>query len=164
MTIATKAGITAGVLGAFWLGVLAAPSVRHGDSPVEQIEVVRAADASPTPTAAPRVTEGPSVSETRATAMAASAEPVQKHAKSLLSQGTDTSKAADGFANAEQFVTVAYAAKNTEVPFVLLKHRVLNENQSLAEAIRTSKPELDATLEADRARLEARATLARMTD
>ncbi len=162
MTIATKAGITAGVLGAFWLGVMAAPSVRH-DSPVDQVEVVQPAEKTPTRKAEPR-SAAPSASETRATTMAASAESVQKHARSLLTEGTDASKAADGFANAEQFVAVAYAAKNTQVPFVLLKHRVLNENQSLAEAIRTSKPELDATLEADRARLEARATLARMTD
>lgn len=164
MTIATKAGITAGVLGAFWLGVMASPAIRNGDSPVNQTEVVQAAETTPTPSTTPRAIEGPSESETRATAMAATAEPVQRHAKSLLTWGTDTSKAADGFANAEQFVTVAYAAKNTEVPFMLLKHRVLNENVTLAEAIRTSKPELDATLEADRARLEARATLARMTD
>lgn len=45
---------------------------------------------------------------------------------------------------------------------MLLKHRVLNEKQSLASAIRASKPELDATLEADRATLEARANLARL--
>jgi hypothetical protein len=94
--------------------------------------------------------------------LTANAEPVRKHVKPLLTFGTDVNKAADGFNTAEQFVTVAYAAKNTEVPFVLLKHRVLNEDQSLAEAIRASKPDLDASLEAERARIEARADLARI--
>jgi len=163
MTIATKAGITAGVLGAFWLGVLAAPSVRNGDTPQARVDVALA-EAPRTRAVSPAPTATPGASEIRATAMAPTAEPVQKHVKSVLTSGTDAAKAADGFANAEQFVAVAYAARNTEVPFMLLKHRVLNEQQSLAEAIRTSKPELDASLEADRARLEARATLARMTD
>ena len=60
---------------------------------------------------------------------------------------------------AEQFVTVAHAARNTQVPFVVLKDRVLNEGQTLAEAIHEFKPELDAKAEVVRARAAAQADL-----
>ena len=71
--------------------------------------------------------------------------------------------AADGFHNARQFMTVAYAARNTEIPFVLLKHRVLTERMSLGRAIRESRPELDEAAEVTRARAEAKADLARIS-
>jgi hypothetical protein len=45
------------------------------------------------------------------------------------------------------------------VPFVLLKHRVLNEGQTLAEAIHEAKPDLDAKAEVARARAAAEADL-----
>ena len=56
-------------------------------------------------------------------------------------------------------MTVAHAARNTQVPFVVLKDRVLNRGESLAEAIREFKPELDAKSEVARARAEARSDL-----
>ena len=68
--------------------------------------------------------------------------------------------AADGFRSAEQFATVAHAARNTEVPFMVLKHRVLNEGKSLAQAIRESKPAIDAANEASQARAQARSDIA----
>jgi hypothetical protein len=71
-------------------------------------------------------------------------------------------KASEGFANAFQFMTVAYAAKNTDIPFVVLKHRVLTEGRPLAAAIAEFKPELDGAAEVSRARAEARADLARI--
>ena len=60
-------------------------------------------------------------------------------------------------------MTVAYAARNTDIPFVLLKHRVLTEQMSLARAIGASRPELDAAAEVNRARAEAKADLARIS-
>ena len=68
--------------------------------------------------------------------------------------------AAEGFRDAEQFATVAHAARNTQVPFMLLKHRVLNEGQTLSAAIRSLKPDADAASEANRARTEARSDIA----
>ena len=56
-------------------------------------------------------------------------------------------------------MTTAYAARNTKVPFVVLKDRVLNQGQSLAEAIREFKPDLDAKAEVQRARTAARSDL-----
>ena len=68
--------------------------------------------------------------------------------------------AAEGFRDAEQFATVAHAARNTQVPFLLLKHRVLNEGQTLSAAIRSSKPDVDSASEAKRARTQARSDIA----
>ena len=56
-------------------------------------------------------------------------------------------------------MTVAHAARNTKVPFMVLKHRVLNEGQSLADAIHEFKPALDAKAEVQRARVAARTDL-----
>lgn len=71
--------------------------------------------------------------------------------------------ASEGFRDAEQFAAVAHAARNTEIPFVLLKHRVLNERKTLAAAIRESKPEMNADLESRRAVAEARSELAKIS-
>lgn len=154
MTTMAKSGVAAAVLGSFWLGVIVAPHMPAMPADTQaQVE-----SKAPKSTMAARDAS----STARKMTLAASAESVQAHVKPLLTWGTDTRKAAEGFTNAEDFVAIAHAAKNTEVPFVLLKHRVLNEHQSLASAIRASKPELDASLEANRATLEARASLARL--
>jgi hypothetical protein len=79
--------------------------------------------------------------------------------KAVLAPGTRPEIAAADFDSPEQFMTVAHAARNTKVPFVVLKDRVVNRGQPLAEAIRESKPELDATAEVKRARAEAQSDL-----
>ena len=79
--------------------------------------------------------------------------------KSVLSPGTRLEIAAADFNDAEQFVTVAHAARNTKVPFVVLKDGLLNRGQSLAETIHEFKPELDSKAEVRRARNAARADL-----
>lgn len=71
--------------------------------------------------------------------------------------------AAEGFRDAAQFAAVAHAARNTGVPFAVLKHRVLEQDQSLARAIRESKPDLDAEHEARRAANAARFDIAVIT-
>src|SRR5262245_25234883 len=72
----------------------------------------------------------------------------------LLNRGADMKIAAEGFRDAELFASVAHAAKNTEVPFVLLKHRVLQEGMTLDRAIAELKPKANAAVEASRARAE----------
>jgi hypothetical protein len=84
---------------------------------------------------------------------------IHKRLKPLLNQGADMSVASDGFRNAEQFATVAHASRNTEVPFMLLKHRVLREGMTLPAAILASNPDADATAEANRAKAEAKRDL-----
>ena len=111
----------------------------------------------------------PATTETRAAATPAkpvdvSAPELQKRLKPLLSRGTDMTLAADGFRDAHQFATLAHAAHNTQVPFVLLKHHVLVEGKSIAAVIREFKPELDATAEAAKAREEASTDLKELTD
>ena len=91
-----------------------------------------------------------------------SAEPVQKIAKAVLNEGTDVGIAADGFNDATLFVSAAYAAKNTGIPFMVLKHRMVTEGRTLSEAIRLSRPELDAMVEMERARSKARADVGRI--
>lgn len=83
-----------------------------------------------------------------------------KHVRPLLRNGANVTVAADGFSSAAEFVTVARAAHNTGVPFMLLKHRVVTEGRSLATAIESSKPELNGRLEAQRASAEARVDVA----
>jgi hypothetical protein len=95
-----------------------------------------------------------------AAAVDLSAPELHKRIKPLLTRGADMSIASSGFRNAEQFATVAHAAHNTEVPFAVLKHRVLTEGKTLATAIRESKPELNAALEVDAARAAARRDVA----
>ena len=79
--------------------------------------------------------------------------------KAVLNPGSNLEVAVADFDSFEQFMTVAHAARNTKVPFMVLKDRVLNRGQSLAEAIREFKPELDVKAEATRARAAARSDL-----
>jgi hypothetical protein len=88
-----------------------------------------------------------------------SAPELHARMKPVLARGTKLPLAAEGFADAEQFATLAHAARNTQVPFILLKHRVLTEGQSLEDAIRASKPDLDARVEALKAKGMARADI-----
>jgi hypothetical protein len=87
---------------------------------------------------------------------------VQKLAGSVLNQGTNVEMAAEGFNDATLFVSTAYAARNTGIPFVILKHRMLKLGYTLSEAIRVSKPELDAVGEMERARTKARAAVQKL--
>lgn len=150
-----------GLVGAFGLGLAVGPLVgaKHGEASaaveapaVAPVVVAPAAAPAPERRLAPRLERVPT----------ASAEPVQRQVKLLLNRGTDVRKASEGFPNAYQFMTVAHAAKNTDIPFVVLKHRVLTEGRPLAAAIAELKPELDETAEVNRARAEARANLARI--
>ena len=79
--------------------------------------------------------------------------------KAILSPGSRLDIAAADFDDSEQFVTVAHAAHNTKVPFMVLKDGLLNRGQSLAETIHEFKPELDAKAEVRRARAAARTDL-----
>lgn len=92
-----------------------------------------------------------------------SAPELHQRMKPVLARGTKLPLAVEGFTSAEQFATLAHAARNTEVPFILLKHRVLTEGQSLEDAIRASKPDIDARLAASRARDEAKSDIRALT-
>jgi hypothetical protein len=78
----------------------------------------------------------------------------------LLNKGADMAIAAEGFRDAETFAAVAHAARNTEVPFMVLKHQVVNKRKPLDKAIAELKPTVNAPIEASRARAEARSDIA----
>jgi hypothetical protein len=173
MTIGKAAALTAGFVGAMALGVIVGPSITHrGDmmTTTAPAASVAAAPETPAPAAAPaspRVkAERRAEIKVRENMAAMSSASPQLHArlKPVLNRGAKMELAADGFRDAEQFATVAHAARNTNVPFMVLKHRVLNEKQSLAEAIAESKPALDAKREAARARTAAREDIDAITN
>jgi len=119
------------------------------------IRVPRAASSAavvgaPTPESAPKLVM----------TIPVSAPELHRAMKPVLARGTKLPLAVEGFSSAEQFATLAHAARNTQVPFILLKHRVLTEGQSLEAAIRASKPDLDARTEVARARDAARSDIA----
>jgi hypothetical protein len=79
--------------------------------------------------------------------------------KPLLNRGARMEIASDGFRSGEEFAMVAHAARNTNVPFMVLKHRVVTEQRSLEDALRDIKPEIDARAEAQRAREAAKSDM-----
>jgi hypothetical protein len=89
-----------------------------------------------------------------------SAPELHDRMKPVLARGTKMPLAVEGFTSAEQFATLAHASRNTQVPFILLKHRVLTEGRSLEQAILDSKPDLDAKAEVQRARAAAKEDIA----
>jgi hypothetical protein len=180
MTVGKASALAAGFVGAVALGVAIGPWVT-GRTITEQAIVAQPAVQVATPDSskerpapartrrAPAAGDATATGETRAaarsTAPAAAAIPasqpeLHQRLKKVLNRGADMSMAAEGFKSAEQFAMVAHAARNTEVPFMLLKHRILNEGRTLEQAILDSRPVADAKAEVARARDEARADLA----
>jgi hypothetical protein len=171
-----RASLTgAAVVGAFLIGIWIGPRVMHGPG-VSPSPVGLVPGATPEETAAALADKPPLTVETTrsgarptrplalrrvaARSVAASVPLLQKRLKPLLNQGADMRIASEGFRDGEQFARLGHAARNVDVPFMLLKYQVLNQGQTLAEAIRSAKPELNATIEAERAGAEARSDVA----
>ena len=178
-----KAGlITTGFVAAFALGAMTGPTIRDNwyrmNAPEEAVAAQPAEKTAPTPVKAdrpaPRARSRRRARGDRADDVVAAKkapntiqaiavnlwEPeLQDRVKAVLNPGSRPEVAAADFDSAEQFMTVAHAARNTKVPFMVLKDRVLNQGQSLAEAIHEFKPELDAKAEVTRARAAARSDL-----
>ena len=170
MTFGRSSSLAIGVLFGLALGLVAGTFVGlrlgpHVNDRAE-IQVPTARGAQPSVAVGEhRRTATPRRAVTRAAkaAVPVSAPELQARLKPLLNRGSDMTLAARDFRDAEEFAAVAHAARNTSVPFVLLKHRVLNEGKTLAAAIRESKPDLNAMSEANRARAEARSDIAALT-
>jgi hypothetical protein len=167
MTIAKAAALTVAFVAGVALGVAIGPSIRHTPSvpgPFMDGQFAPGVEESSAPAPRPEAAASHPRDITKRHAAArpliAASEPkIQERLKPVLSRGTRVEMAADGFPSAEQFATVAHAAHNTSVPFVVLKHRVLEEGLTLADAIHESKPALDAKAEVTRARQEAKSDL-----
>jgi hypothetical protein len=168
----TLVALIVGVLAVTALGVWWGPSLMDRD---KEVTAPPAAVSPSAETAKPRRAPAPRATvakkDTEKTTIAPDVVPTlpamqpELHArlKPILSRGTRMELAAEGFRDAEQFATVAHAARNTGVPFAVLKHRVLEEKQTLARAIGESKPDLDAEHEVTRASNAARFDIAVIT-
>lgn len=172
MTFAKWSAVTAGFVAAFGLGVWSAPHFDNRE-PVErrsslEVSAPIAQQNIPLVTApAPARVNAVVVRNTTFAPLKSSvdvdAPALHARLKPVLRSGANMNIAADGFQSAEQFATLVHASRNVGVPFMLLKHRVLEEGDTLVAAIRKSKTEVDAVVEADRARAEARSDIASLS-
>lgn len=175
-TSAAVVGTVVGIALGVWIGVemtSARDAATQQAAAVQTVEVAAPEAAPSKPKRAARVARvTPRPNATLASAESApklvmtipvTAPELHDRIKPVLARGTKIAMAAEGFRDAEQFATIAHAARNTQLPFILLKHRVLTEGQSLADAIRASKPHLDVQSEVERARSEAKSDIAALT-
>jgi hypothetical protein len=176
-TSAATLGLVGGLALGVWIGAEMLPN-READTS-EPAAVTAQAVEEPAAPAAPaktrRVTRADRTARGASTAAAeapapesapklvmtipVSAPEFQQRMKPVLAQGTKMPLALEGFSDAHQFAMLARASRNTQVPFILLKHRVLTEGKSLEEAIRELNPDVDARIEALRANGQARADI-----
>jgi hypothetical protein len=170
-TSAATLGLVGGLALGVWIGAEMTSGREAAPAPVAVHAVEEAAPvAQPKPKRTARVARAEKAAVTTSASAAktpkltmtipVSTPELQDRMKPIMARGTKMPLAIEGFTNAEQFATLAYAARNTKVPFILLKHRVLTEGQSLEEAIRASKPDVDAATEVERARSEAKSEIA----
>ena len=157
MTMGKMTALALGLVGGFALGVWTGPHIMQRADPaasaVNETVTVPHTPLATTPVEPRTVRRAPAARTAR---VEISAPALHDRLKPVLNKGANITVAAEGFRSAEEFATVAHAARNTEVPFLLLKHRVLNEGKSLTEAIRESKPAADAAAEAKHAGSQAR--------
>jgi hypothetical protein len=161
-------GLVGGVALGIWIGAAMMPRSLPAATPVAEIQTVAAPAPEPvkiTPRKSriARTVIPPAAAPKLVMTIPVSAPELHDRMRPVLARGTKIPMAAEGFTDAMQFATLAHAARNTQVPFILLKHRVLTEGRSLEQAIRASKPDLDAAAEVARARSEARSDVAALT-
>jgi hypothetical protein len=164
MTAGKSLALAMGFVAAMALGVWVSPYVRehapfNRDHETAAQDVARSKTSTPDAARPTGSTARRSSSRDAVPAIALSTPELHERLKPVLNKGTNMTIAAEGFRSAEEFATVAHAARNTEVPFMVLKHRVLTEGKSLAKAIRESKPDINANAEVRRAREAARSDL-----
>jgi hypothetical protein len=167
-----------GLIGVIALGIWVAPTIADRASspttvsetatPVSEEPIAEAKPARTTPMTTGRDAPAAATSTAKAEVELPKISPqvpeLLDRLQPLLNKGADMKIASEGFRNAELFASVAHAAKNIEVPFVLLKHRVLREGMTLERAIAELKPKVNAAVEAERARAEARSDIASLAN
>ena len=181
MSWAKGSALVLAFVGAIALGVWIGPYVTHRAATVG--EPIASATQSPAPSVdtdrtAPKASRAATIHRAKPKRSAADAPAVTASVttptipaaapalhvqlKPLLNKGADMGIASEDFATAEQFAAVAHAARNTNVPFMVLKDRVLYKGKSLEDALREIKPDLNAAAEAERARSEAKSDLSEL--
>lgn len=163
MTFLKASLIAMGFVGSMALGVWMAPYVTEREADVDQVvtaeRVAKPSAAEASVKAAEPVMAVERATVERIAAVPPTAPELHARLKPVLASGTDPEKAAAGFSNSEQFAVIAHLARNTGVPFVLIKHRVLEQGRSLGEAVKMSNPDVDVEVEINRARAAARADI-----
>jgi hypothetical protein len=173
MTSGKLALLGVGLAGVVALGVMVAPRIAHHDdatvatapADTESMASTEKDATAPKPRVKAPVTKTAARSERtiapeRVPTLPADKPELQARLKPVLNQGAKMEIASEGFKSGEQFAAVAHAAKNTQIPFMLLKHRVVEEGKTLTQAIRESRPDLNAQNEATRAHDAARYDIA----
>jgi hypothetical protein len=156
---------TIGIAGVVAAGIVGAPRLVHHDDEATVATSEPAAEA-PSP-ATERATPHHNAAKVKTAtepakvpAINASDAELQARLKPVLNRGTHMDIAAEGFKSGEQFAAVAHAARNTQIPFMVLKHRVVDEHKTLTQAIRASRPDLNVKREVAHANDAARSDIA----
>jgi len=182
MTVGKASTLTAAFIGVFVLGVAVGPSVKDLFPDRQPRAAVEPAQTMATPVADQATARAPARSTPRArakasnenaptaasarrstsarSAMPASEPRLHARLKPVLHSGARMAVAAEGFRSGEEFAAVAHAARNTNVPFMVLKHRVVDEGRTLEDALRGVKPDVDAKAEVARAQAAAKSDVA----
>ena len=79
----------------------------------------------------------------------------------LLPPGTDLRAEASGFKTLGDFVAAAHVSNNLAIPFATLKAKIV-KGDSLGDAIQALRPDIDAQIEARKARAMAADDLAKV--
>ena len=116
MTLGKASALVAAFIAVFTLGVWTGPRITHHwetfTPPATEAHVTTPpAKPSPSVAATPKGTKRHAESSSTANTLSPSAPEVQRLVKPLLNRGTNMTVAAEGFHSAEQFATVAHAAK-----------------------------------------------------
>jgi hypothetical protein len=85
-------------------------------------------------------------------------KPLAENLKKQLPDGADLRESAAGFRNLGDFVSAVHASNNLQIPFKEVKARMMNGG-NLVSAIAALRPEMDASVEARKARATANAEL-----
>lgn len=180
MSFAKGSALVLGFVAAVALGVGIGPHITHrgaavADATASSQTSVGSLDADRTAPTVKRVSPSQrgtakqrKPAETPATRVSVGATPraisviapaLHERLKPLLNKGANMDLASENFGDAEQFAAVAHAARNTEIPFMVLKHRTVYEAISLEAAIQELKPDLNAAVEARRAYMQAKSDI-----
>jgi hypothetical protein len=158
MSLTKTALVAMGMIGSMAVGVLIAPYVTERNPQASTPVAAEPSAVAETPVAI-QPSRQQVATMSRIATVATDAPALQARIKPALASGTNVQMAAAGFGSAEQFATVAHLARNTGIPFVLLKHRVLNEGRTMTAAVKMSRSDVNAELEVNRARAEARSDI-----
>jgi hypothetical protein len=77
---------------------------------------------------------------------------LESRLRPLLPSNMTMQQAAKGFVNQHQFVSAVHVSRNLDIPFALLKSKIVDERLTLGQAIQVLRPDADVSKELRRAR------------